>query len=478
MRGVVLALCLLAPAAAAAGTRYLVVGGGPNIDDSQVSIELNTLWLLDWLERTRPGTPVEVLYGDGRGGGHDVYGQHAKGAGSRPGPLARLFGSQVADTRFWHPHRVPATGPATAAEVEAVLAREVRNLGPGDELVFIYQGHGGYDETDPAGNTLRLWQDTRLSVRDLARILDGAHGKSRVRFFFPQCFSGGFARLIFRGADPRQGLAPQDRCGFLAQAPDRESEGCTPSVDTGDYRDYTTYFFSALAGRTRTGAPLAGEPDADGDGRVSPREAHLYSLAVAESTDLSRSTSEVFLEHWEPWYLRHLPLAGLPANEYGELAARVARRLGLDPDAPGLAAQVRRRLLDQRSRLAVMRRERDALGERVDAAQATLQARLEARWPQVFWPYTRAFRRLLAGGLGEVEGWIRAQPEYPELVQAQDALVALEDRILALERQGAQLEKVLRLRRLARLRGLLERFGGTSARAAYARLLACESAPL
>ncbi len=478
MRVLAAVLCLLVSAAPAAGTRYLVVGGGPDIDESQVSIELNTLWLLDWLERAHPGAPVTVLYGAGPGGGHDVYGQEGAGPGAEPSPLARVMGAPAADARFWHPHRVPAAGPATAEAVQAALAREVEGMAAGDELVFIYQGHGGHDEADPAGNTLRLWQDTRLSARELARLLDRAPEKSRVRFFFPQCFSGGFARLIFRGADPRQGLAPQDRCGFLAQAPDRESEGCTPSVDTGDYRDYTTYFFSALTGRTRSGAPLPVGADHDGDGLVSPREAHLHALAVAESVDLPRATSEAFLEHWEPWYLRHLPLTGLPPNEYGVLAARVARALGLDPAAPDVAAQVRRRLLDQRARLARARREREALEERVDAAQAALRDRLEARWPQVFWPYTRAFRRLLAGGLGEVEGWIRAQPAYSGLVRAQDALAAAEDRILALERRGARLEKVLRLRRLARLRGLLARYGDRRDRAAYARLLACESAPL
>ena len=92
-----------------------------------------------------------------------------------------------------------------------------------------------------------------------------------VRFVFTQCYAGAFARLA-PGPDG-------NRCGFLAESEDREAEGCAAGVDAGDYRDYTTYFFAALSGRTRLGGLLPVNPDLDGDGQVSLYEAHLVCVA-------------------------------------------------------------------------------------------------------------------------------------------------------------------------------------------------------
>ena len=61
-------------------------------------------------------------------------------------------------------------------------------------------------------------------------------------------------------------------------------------------------------------------PDLDGDGQVSLYEAHLYALRAGESADLPRSTSEAFLERWQPWYADWRGLFGLRGDDSGRQA--------------------------------------------------------------------------------------------------------------------------------------------------------------
>ena len=45
-----------------------------------------------------------------------------------------------------------------------------------------------------------------------------------------QCFSGGFANVIFEGGDPEKGLAAHSRAGFFATVNNRLAAGCTALV--------------------------------------------------------------------------------------------------------------------------------------------------------------------------------------------------------------------------------------------------------
>src|SRR5690606_26698794 len=121
-----------------------------------------------------------------------------------------------------------------------------------------------------------------------------------------------------------------NHCGFFAVDERTEAEGCTPGIDAGDYRDYATYFIAALAGRSRVDEPLTAQPDRNGDGKVSLNEAHAYAYTEGFSTDIPRSTSDYFLELWEPWYARwhsFVPLSN--DNSYWLNAKRLAQKLTL-----------------------------------------------------------------------------------------------------------------------------------------------------
>ena len=197
------------------------------------------------------------------------------------------------------------------------------------ELFLIYQGHGGYNRWNTNNNYMHLWGDTSITVTELDAIMAKADSGVTIRFLLPQCYSGAFSRLIYDGARKENGLAKEVRCGFLAQSEYLESEGCTDSVNTGDYRDYSSYFFSAINGKAMDGSVLKQNPDQNGDGVVTLREAHYYALENAFSVDFSRSTSQAYLEDWQPWYLRWVPVPLEPENVYSEIAAYIGKRFQL-----------------------------------------------------------------------------------------------------------------------------------------------------
>jgi hypothetical protein len=476
-------------ASAAAEDRVWLVGGGPDAAGSQVSIELNTRWIAGWLRDEGLGPELRVRYNDGDAPGADVKLRtpggnpgsanpgHSDGGVSGPArdlaPLVHVFGAPGTEGEAYRNHRV--RGVEGSTEVEALtraLESDFRQLEAGDDLWFIYQGHGLMDPEDHSRNTVRLWGDTELSVRRFEGLLDEVAPGVTTRFFFPQCYSGGFARLMYD--DPAEpGALAGGRCGFLAQAPDRQSEGCTPSIEAGEYRDYSTYFFAALTGERRTGEALERAPDRDGDGRVSLREAHLYALATADSADLSRATSEVFLEDWEPWWLRWVGTAGVPDNVYGNLAVEVASKRGLDPTDPMPAVH---QGLDRTKReWERLRRELDTARERVGKLQRAVRERAEERWPALASRYSTAALEQLIRNPDPILAWLRADPDYPALVEAIQRQRDLEAEELAVQRERAGYERILRLRRLARLKEQFERFAGEEERAAYRELVACES---
>jgi hypothetical protein len=290
-----------------------------------------------------------------------------------------------------------------------------------------------------------------------------------MRFLLTQCFSGAFTRLAREGTN---------RCGFMAEAEDREAEGCSASLDLGDYRDYSTYFFAALAGRNRDGTPLPHDPDRDGGG-VSPREAHLYTLRAGRSADLPRATSEDFLERWLPWYLRWVHWIDVtpPDDEYARIARDLAAELGLESgaDLPQRLRERRRMLETERDRLLA---EQDALENAIAGRREPIRQELLRRWPEAGNGFTAAYRDFLLRDLDQAQDFILAHPDYAGLLAGQQAYWVLEGGLLENDRAVSQIDKIERLAWLGRLRGAFAHFASPAARRTYESLLACEQAPL
>ncbi|MCB1755145.1 MAG: hypothetical protein KDJ38_06465 [Gammaproteobacteria bacterium] len=455
----------------------ILLGGGYLLEGSQGQIELNLKWVQEILQAR--GIEPRVFYTDGDDQNPDIFIQQPVAESLQNlQPLARVFGQQVLNGVSYRNHEVAGVESSTDREtLLPVLNKTLQNVKPDDELLFVYNGHGSPSEGAADEVALKLWNDTRLSAGEFQETLAGLDPAVAFRYVFTQCYSGGFHRLIYQDSKAGHQLAEPLRCGFTAESAWRQSEGCSASIDMGDYRDYTTFFFAALNGKDRLERPLLADPDQNADGRTTLREAHLYTLEYAHSTDLSRSSSEDYLEQWRPWYLKWLPLSGdMPDNEYASLAKSVATHN--DINETGLLEAVRSRLATLRAEFETLQAQQYQARDEAEQVREALQGRLIARWPQLGTPYTLAYKTLLLDGSDEVQNWIVSQQDYPQLRDLQDSDAEYDQQILETERNLAQLEKILRLRKLAFLQAWLYDYGSSEDIAGYEKLVGCESSAM
>jgi hypothetical protein len=411
----------VAAAPVMAETHVSLIGGGNTVDHSQVQIESNVGWL-QTLFRERE-IEARTYFGAGNTGEPDVtYLAPNPAVSSTAEPRPNEPGIQ------YRPHQLPdVAGSTRKPELTEALRRDLASLPAGDDALVIFNGHGGIDRADTRNNYLKLWDDGQMTVGDLESLFDAAPEGSRVRVVMAQCYSGAFAGLIYDDPQTASGFQG-NRCGFMSEAADRLAEGCGLSLDETEFRDYTTYFFAALGGRTRSGKPIE-QPavDRDRDGVVTLRESHFYALLNAHSSDLSRSTSEQYLEDWSPWYLRWDSLAENRSSIYWSLAEELAQHYEWETQPTALAAL------------------RGQYARAVAAADA---------------------RRALA--LKE----LRALQELQRAVDTAGRESREATRMLT------QVEKIYRLRQLARLEQALEKYGSAEDQGRYGELVQCEAEPL
>ncbi|ASJ70243.1 hypothetical protein [Granulosicoccus antarcticus] len=470
----------------ALSTEAVLIGGGYNVHGSQGQIELNVKWVQSILETQN--ITVDTYFTDGDEPGADVHYVVVPEQGqSRTEPLARVFYDWVLENRRYREHSVPnVLGSTRRNELEPKL-RDIIERTDDQDLLLVYNGHGSQSMTTPDRVTLNLWDDTTLTARELHEMLEPR--TAPFRFVFTQCYSGGFHRLAYKESQKGLELNSTPRCGFTAESAYRLAEGCSASIDTDDYRDYTTYFFAALAGEDRNGQATSHNPDANKDGITTLREAHLYTLEQAVSTDLSRSTSEDYLDQWQPWYLRWLPSpAILPDNEYSRMFAQLASQYEIDTPvgtaavdtAAGAApAAIRQKLAlnDQQQQATI--EQRHLLENQIGRKQIELQLALMQHWPELMGPYTGAYQTLASNGsLLLIADQISQMPDYSSLVEAQTQFADLDLELLEQERLGTQLHKLIRLRQLALLKQQISEYGSNQEQLDYHSLVACEDTPL
>jgi hypothetical protein len=473
-------LALFGAGTAHAEEHILLVGGGYQPHASQVQIELNVRWLKKLLESRKPNARLETYFTAGdRPEIIDVFENVARSeTATSSEPLSRLFSvAHKNGHSFFHSRVQGLSGGTDKGALVARMTELLKSLGPEDQLLFVYNGHGFVSPDDTTHNALRLWGDQHLDVAELAQLFDLAPPSARIRAFFPQCYSGAFARMIRPGAAETRSLVDRDRCGFFSQDEQFMAEGCTPSIDTDNYRDYTTYFFSALAGRTRNGGPLAQDADRNHDGIVTLREAHFYALVASDSADLPRSTSEAFLERWQPWYLRWVAIQDPPANVYGELAAALEQRAihSTGKSAVSAARQIRREAEEAQRQISIRRAK---LKEEIEKLEEPIRAPFEERFPGALVPYTKAFADFYAKDLIAANRFIASRPTYAELRAKQDEDQRLEWESLEQLRRARTVERYFRLRHLALLWDRFQHLASSSERSGLARILACEDTPL
>jgi hypothetical protein len=467
--------------AATAEDRVWMIGGGPELGGSQAQIELNVQWILRVLESAPGERTIKVYYTSGNDPEIDIVEWvPPEDSDQNLVPLARVYGTAYENGEIFRRNRLQSIDGSTRRdELLAALQAEFAQLKAGDRGLILFNGHGLVEFADFAENNIRVWGDEVITAREFETLLSGIAPGVTSRFVFSQCFSGGFERLVYKDAEDTLELAEGRRCGFMAESPTRESEGCSASVRIGDYRDYTTYFFAALKGETRLGEPVSEKRDIDGDGQISLLDAHLFTQVYGMNGDLPRSTSETYLEKWQPWWLRWMDTRSMPDNLYGRLATELGTAIGLPAGSAreaALAAYARRADLLSDTARAENRHSDNA--EIIRQLQGNIRDDIERRWPALANPYTAAYFDAVAADIETIQDSIVRHAGYSELVKLHESQGELQKDLLAYDREIAQIDRTLRLRRLGRILDQFERFADAEAKASYEQLRSCEAEPL
>ncbi len=480
MRRTLLALLLL-PATVLATDRFFLIGGGPTPENSEAQIEFNVKWVVASLRALLPEAGVTVFFAGGKNPPPNTVVELLPRHDSVSLPyeaLAAVYGLSHENRLRSRAHTVAdVVGSTERDSLIPVLTNYLKSLVPGDQAMIIYNGHGSW-ERDRAENALRLWNSTFLSVREFERILAQVDPQVPVRFVMTQCYSGAFARAVHENAEQSLALARGTRCGFFAESSERESEGCSASIELGDYRDYTTYFVSGLTGRDRLGNAVAKASDRDADGRVTPFDSHLYTLIEGYNGDLPRSTSEDYLERAQPWFTRWVGTGRLPDNVYGRLAREMASRYGLPEDGRALGSAMRRRTDSLQAQIAQLSREAESLEALAAETRRALRERLRQAYPSLPADEPERLDELLALATAAVDSAIRQDPAYATIREQEAAAERLELRLVDLDRRLSQVERLRRARLMARALAQLQRHGADPVRRSYEQLLFCEALPL
>ena len=463
----------------------ILIGGGYNLNSSQGQIEYNVKWVQNVLKNAE--LPVATFFTDGSDPAPDVHYLHIASNSAEPSavdtlaaqlePVARLFENRLANQRRYRNHNIEDIQGGTVADKLTQDLKDLLASKPDEPSLIVFNGHGLQSKTSIDKVTMELWNNTHINVTELHSIF--SRSKAPNRFLFTQCYSGGFHRLAYK--NPEKGLALSDttRCGFTAESAYRLAEGCSASVDTDDYRDYTTYFFAALDGYDRNGNMLPVETDTNGDGGVSLREAHFYTLENAHSTDLPRSTSEDYLATWQPWYLKWVAeTPTLQNNEYAKIFRVLAGRYDISlTDNP--AKVIRKNMQAYRKKADDLKAQQSELQLAISGVQHRLINVAQSKWPSLARPYTALFQSMSASGeMIKVANWLREQPNYQTMVDLQNKNDNIVQALLKNERDTTQMHKMLHFRNIAKLKRQIYEYGTQEQIKDYEKLVACEDTPL
>lgn len=463
--------------------RVLIVGGGPEPSQNQVSIESNVRYMLKILPA---GSVATVLFADGNRQNETVVFEEK----TRPFPpgeriLKLLLQNRAAAAPTVHRYRAPSLsqmdGGLSRAELSSAFEKLPQREGETAKSYLLYfTGHGRQARNrDLNNNIFDLWAKETVSVRELAAHLSQLPKESPVTLVMVQCYSGAFANLLFEGGDPAGPTTERDLAGFFATVRERVAAGCTPELNEAEYHDFTSYFFAAMAGYDRIGRTVKGA-DYNRDGRVGMDEAYCYTLIHNTSIDVPTCTSDLFLrrfvtmpdeEIFKTSYTKMLSWA-TPAQRAA--LESLARSLKLTGDDRGQTAYRRMRGPEPD------RSAENPLGSarrRYSRAYQDARKELFTRWPALETPRIAGFEEARA----EASKTLADLPKtsvFQELLEAETALTAAENEDYKREIEEARLMRFVRLFKTVTLTHILREGTDEALKTRFDRLIAAESRAL
>jgi len=401
----------------------LIVGGGPDVEMNGLQIESHVRFVLSLLP---PETKRAVFFADGSASRATVSYEELDKFSDAQNAFDVLFPDyKLGPQMLTRAEKLgtPLDGSSSRATLHRAVGELASALGQkGGPVLFYFAGHGSPGGNKESDTQYDMWNNGGLSVHELSAELSRLPSTAPVVLVMAQCYSGGFANVIFRDGDPKSPLLPQDLAGFFASTKDREAAGCGAGTDETEYQDFSSYFFGALSGCNRLGKAVTGA-DFDGDGRVSFHEALCYALIHDPTIDTPTCTTDAFLARFAPGKSSEIYGTGfekiLAAASPAQHAAleELSAKLDLTGDGRLLAAHDRLTYSDpvaRASQIQAYRVTQDKLG----ALRKSGLDRVFSRWPELRWRKSPKFRDTLDAAMkktGEDASFCK------NLIEARDA---------------------------------------------------------
>lgn len=277
----------------------LTIGGGYEPAGNQASLEANVLFFQQLVDQQFPSTTRhQVFFADGLDAKEDLQVMSPKSESTTP-TIALLESAFAIDRPrlSYRNHHVPnVRGPISPKSIRIGLDEIAAQLTDRDRLFIYVTAHGSPGQSKDSMNTsITCWNKQSLTMKTFSQWLDKLPSRIPVVLVMAQCYCGGFANTMFEGGEIGNGLSKGVRVGFFAQRFDLPAAGCRPDIENDE--EYSSYFWGAFLGRSRTGK-LAEGVDCDRNGRVSFDEAHAYAVRASQTIDIPLKTSDMFLRHY------------------------------------------------------------------------------------------------------------------------------------------------------------------------------------
>jgi hypothetical protein len=431
---------------------FLTIGGGESPTNNQVSLEKNILYLQRFLTDSGLGSMSnDIYFANGKEPGRDIQFVDP----TTPPPkvnqlLAQIFDKEEGLDASYRAHSIPGVrGAANRASIQKWFENEGAKLAGGDRLFIYYSGHGGAGK--PARNTtFALWGEGGMPVKEFVGLLDKLDPKVKVILIMVQCHAGGYADVIFKDGQEGKNMSKAERCGFFATSADRMAAGCTSDIEEDNYREYSTYFWAALYGKTRTGQPVR-RPDYDEDGHVSLSEAHAYVQITSDTIDIPVATSDIFL--------RSCSKAEKGKAEMVNAEEDLEKLMGLASAAQkavieGLSSQLSLtqvgRMAETKTAADKIDKERKGLDPQKRKLQkdqgqlrGQIQGTVKQKWPELSNPWHPKTLEIMTREADDVVKAIEGHPRYKRFDELSHEIEGIDARNRDLERKWVKCQRLM-----------------------------------
>jgi hypothetical protein len=469
-----------------AGDYFLTIGGGYSPAGNQASLQTNVLFFQHLLgELHLAAAPHDILFSDGDSPGRDLqFVDPAFGVPRANLLVARVFDKEEDLDAQFRTHAVPGIRGASSPEnLDRWFDDVGRQLHAGDRVVIYLTGHGG--KGSDAQNFF-MWNRQQVPVKDFVSRLDKLDPGVRVVLVMVQCYSGGFANCIFNEGDAKKGVSAANRCGFYATVHNRPAAGCTPDVDEENYQEYSSSFWAAICGHSRTGRPIA-SGDCNADGCISFAEAHAYAVLTANTIDIPVKTSDAFLRTFSKTKADGTPDLVTPDAPYDtldSLASPLDRAVlaGLSQTLELSGAERTKAARELAARLETQRgqvnQQKKKLQGEYHRARNAIGEMLKLRWPELANPWHPQVAEELRRDGPDIVAAIEGHARYSEFARLHDEIAEHVTRALDLERRWVKCQRLLRLVENVALAANLPRVATPDIQDRYQALLASEAETL